>query len=146
MSDNEAVCISFLQALVDRGLSWEQGLLCIIDGAKELRAANRRIFGTAARVQRCQWDKRENVLRYLSKSQQASWRRKLRAAYEQASYTQARATLAALQRELSRINLSAAQSLAEALEKTLTLHRLGLFPQMGRRCLNHILDIEIQFY
>lgn len=29
------------------------------------------------------------------------------------------------------MNLSAAESLAEGLEETLTLHRLGLFPQLG---------------
>jgi transposase-like protein len=130
-TENEAVLTAFLQQLVARGLRWEQGLLCIIDGAKGLRAALRRVFGAAALVQRCQWHKRENILRYLPKAQQALWRRKLQAAYEQPTCAEAKAALEALQRELRRINLSAAESLAEGLEETLTLHRLGLFPQLG---------------
>jgi transposase-like protein len=130
-TENEAVGTTFLQQLVSRGLGWEQGLLWIIDGAKGLRAAIRRVFGPRALVQRCQWHKRENVVRYLPKSQQASWRRKLQAAYEHATYAEARSALEALQRELRRLNLSATESLAEGLEETLTLHRLGLFPQLG---------------
>lgn len=122
---------AFLQQLVARGLRWEQGLLCVIDGAKGLRAAIRRVFGPAALVQRCQWHKRKNVVRYLPKGQQAVWRRKLQAAYEQPTYAEARTALEALQRELRRVNLSAVESLAEGLEETLTLHRLGLFPQLG---------------
>lgn len=130
-TENEAVCTAFLQQLISRGLGWEQGLLWIIDGAKGLRAAIRRVFGPSALVQRCQWHKRENVLRSLPKAQQASWRRKLQAAYEQPTSAEAKAALEALQRELRRVNLSAAESLAEGLEETLTLHRLGLFPQLG---------------
>jgi len=130
-TENEAVSTAFLRQLISRGLRWEQGLLCVIDGAKGLRAALRRVFGPAAVVQRCQWHKRENVLRYLPPSRQAGWRRKLQAAYEQPTYAEAKAALDALQRDLRRVNLSAAESLAEGLEDTLTLHRLGLFPQLG---------------
>ncbi len=130
-TENEAVCTAFLQQLVGRGLRWEPGLLWGITGAKGLRAALRRVFGPAAVVQRCQWHKRENVLRYLPPSPQAGWRRKLQAAYEQPTYAEAKAALDALQRELRRVNLSAAESLTEGLEETLTLHRLGLFPQLG---------------
>jgi transposase-like protein len=130
-TENEAVWTAFLQQLVSRGLRWEPGLLWVIDGAKGLRAALRRVFGPAAVVQRCQWHKRENVLRYLPPSQQAGWRRKLQAAYEQPTYAEALAALEALQRDLRRVNRSAAESLAEGLEETLTLHRLGLLPQLG---------------
>jgi transposase-like protein len=130
-TENEAVCTAFLQQLVARGLRWDQGLLGVIDGAKGLRAAIRRVFGPAALGQRCQWHKRENVLRHLPKSQQAAWRRRLQGAYEAATYAEAKAGLGVLHQDLRRINLSAAQSLAEGLEDTLTLHRLGLFPQLG---------------
>ncbi len=130
-TENEGVCTAFLQQLVARGLRWAPGLLCVIDGAKGLRAALRRVFGPAALVQRCQWHQRENVLRYLPKSQQAAWRRRLQRAYEGSTYAEAKAALGGLQQELRRVNLSAAQSLAEGLEDTLTLHRLGVFPQLG---------------
>jgi transposase-like protein len=52
--------------------------LCIIDGAKGLRKALYDVFGSKALVQRCQWHKRENMLRYLPKGMQGAMRRKLR--------------------------------------------------------------------
>ena len=64
-TENRKVCAVFLRKLVDRGLRTDLGLLVVTDGAKGLHAAVREVFGTAARLQRCQWHKRENVLAYL---------------------------------------------------------------------------------
>jgi transposase-like protein len=130
-TENERVCAAFLRELVERGLRVESGLLCIIDGAKGLRKALQTVFGTQAVVQRCQWHKRENVVTYLPKAQQAPWRRKLQAAYEQPTYEQAKAALGTLRKELRLLNASAAASLDEGFEETLTLHRLGLFQPLG---------------
>jgi transposase-like protein len=120
-----------LRELVERGLRTDQGLLWVIDGAKGLRKAIQTVFGRQAVVQRCQWHKRENVVRYLPKGQQASWRRRLQQAYERPTYPEAKAALLQLRRELGTINRSAATSLDEGLEETLTLHRLGLFSALG---------------
>jgi transposase-like protein len=60
-TENEAVLTPFLQSLCDRGLEGSKGLLVIIDGGKDLRAAVRQAFGASALVQRCQRHKRENV-------------------------------------------------------------------------------------
>ncbi|HWT77653.1 MAG TPA: transposase [Candidatus Acidoferrum sp.] len=130
-TENEAVCAAFLRALVARGLRVAPGLLCVIDGAKGLRTAIQTVFGSQALVQRCQWHKRENVVRDLPKAQQASWRRRLQQAYERSTYTEARTALGRLRQELRTHNLSAAHSLDEGLEETLTLHRLGVFPVLG---------------
>lgn len=130
-TENEAVLTPFLQGLGDRGLDWSKGLLVIIDGGKGLRAAVRQAFGASALVQRCQWHKRENVVRHLPKGEQAHWRTRLQRAYRQPTYEQARTALARLQRDLEGRNQSAARSLAEGLEETLTLHRLGVFPILG---------------
>jgi putative transposase len=130
-TENERVCAAFLRELVTRGLRVESGLLCIIDGAKGLRKALQTVFGSRAVVQRCQWHKRENVASYLPKTQQATWRRKLQVAYEQPTYEQAKAALLVLRKELRLLNTSAAASLDEGFEETLTLHRLGLFPALG---------------
>ena len=70
-------------------------------------------------------------MRYLSKAQQAAWRRRLQQAYERPTYAEARAALGRLRQELRGINLSAVASLDEGLEETLTLHGLGLFPLRG---------------
>ena len=130
-TENKAVCASFLRSLGERGFPLEQPLLVVLDGAKGLRAAVREVFGAHALVQRCQWHKRENVVRYLPKALQPTWRRKLQAAYAQPTYAEARAALSRLQRALRLVNASAAASLAEGLDETLTLHRLGVFPQLG---------------
>ena len=80
------MCAAFLRTLVKRGLRLEPGLLCVIDGAKGLCTAIRTVFGVQALIQRCQWHKRENVVRYLPKTQQAAWRRRLQQAYERPMY------------------------------------------------------------
>jgi len=131
-TENEAVCSAFLRGLVERGLKVDPGLLCIIDGAKGLRKAVDKAFGDKAVVQRCQWHKRENVVRYLPTGEQATFRRKLQAAYEQPTYAKAKAALSRVRSELTRLNASAVNSLDEGLEETLTLHRLGLFKELGR--------------
>jgi putative transposase len=131
-SENEAVCATFLRGLVERGLKFDQGLLCVIDGAKGLRKAVEKVFGASAMVQRCQWHKRENVVRYLPVSQQATFRRKLQAAYEQPTYAGAKKALQRVRSELTQINASAVRSLDEGFEETLTLHRLGVFQELGR--------------
>ncbi len=130
-TENQQVCAGFLRELVERGFTAADGLLVILDGAKGLRAAVAEVFGTAAQVQRCQWHKRENVVRHLPAGLQPTWRRKLQAAYEQPTYTQAKTALRRLEAELRLLNASAAKSLTEGLEETLTLHRLGLFPELG---------------
>jgi putative transposase len=130
-TENERVCAAFLRELIDRGLRHAQGLLCVVDGAKGLRKAITTVFGAQTPVQRCQWHKRENVVAYLPEGQRGPWRRKLQAAYEQPTYAAARAALLRLHQELRLLNESAAKSLLEGLEETLTLHRLGVFPQLG---------------
>jgi putative transposase len=130
-TENHRVCKEFLNRLIDRGLANDQEILFIIDGGKGLRKGIVEVFGRRAMIQRCQWHKRENVLSYLCKKTQDVFRPKLQAAYEQPSYSRARSRLLAIQRELQRVNVCAARSLEEGLEETLTLHRLGLFEQIG---------------
>lgn len=52
-------------------------------------------------------------------------------AYEKPTYEEAKAALNRLKPELKLLNESALASLEEGLEETLTLHRLGLFTQLG---------------
>jgi len=130
-TEKEGVVKDFLQELIERGLPIKQGLLCVIDGAKGIRSAIQKVFGERALVQRCQWHKRENVVDYLPKHLQATWRRKLQGAYEKSTYAEAKAALERLKPELKLINVSALRSLEEGFEETLTLHRLGLFAELG---------------
>jgi transposase-like protein len=130
-AENERVCREMLEGLLERGLKVEEGLLCVIDGSKGLRKAIYGVFSNRALIQRCQWHKRENVVSYLPKSIQAGMRRKLQEAYQEPAYEGARENLLKIRKELQLINRSAVSSLDEGLEKTLTLHRLGLFRELG---------------
>ena len=56
---------SLLRELIDRGLSYDQGLLFVTDGARGLHKAIREIFSGYGLIQRCQWHKRENIVGYL---------------------------------------------------------------------------------
>ncbi|MFQ5617297.1 MAG: IS256 family transposase [Anaerolineales bacterium] len=131
-TENQRALTPFLQGLLERGLDISRGLLVIIDGAKGLRAAVDKAFAKKALVQRCQWHKRENVVSYLPKGEQERWRRRLQRAYERPTYAEAKSTLLRLRSELSQMNESAAASLDEGFEETLTLHRLGVFALLGR--------------
>ena len=124
-SENATVCREFLKSLVERGLRFDEGLLAVLDGAKGFHRAVREVFGRAAVIQRCRWHKRENVLKYLPESRRSVMRRKLQAAYVQLPYEQAKVALKRVRSELALMNQSAAKSLDEGLEQTLTLHRLG---------------------
>ena len=130
-TENKRVCASFLRELVERGVAPTGRLLVVLDGAKGLRAAVAEVLGPRAEVQRCRWHKRENVVRYLAKGEQPGWRRKLQAAYAHPTYAAAKRALLRLRGELAERNVSAAASLAEGLEETLTLHRLGVYPEVG---------------
>ena len=86
--------------------------------------AVRKAFRNRALVQRCQWHKRENVVRYLAKREQARGASASNAPYDPRARD-------APSRAEDR-NQSAAGSLAEGLDETLTLHRLGLYGVLGR--------------
>jgi putative transposase len=131
-TENEGVVRGFLRSLLDRGLDISCGVLVVIDGAKGLRSAVKKAFRDRVVVQRCQWHKRENVVGYLAKADQAEWRRRLQRAYERSDYQEARARLLEIRSELEELNQSAAASLAEGFEETLTLQRLGIFGVLGR--------------
>jgi transposase-like protein len=130
-TENHVICRDFLNGLKDRGLRIDKEILFVIDGGKGLRKGIKEVMGERAFIQRCQWHKRENVVEYLDKEKQAQYRRKLTAAYEQATTQKAKQRLDAIRRELRLINESAVNSLDEGMEETLTLHRLGMFKKIG---------------
>lgn len=148
-TENAGVCSEFLRQLVDRGLRVDEGVLVVLDGGKGLRRGVREVWGPQAQVQRCTWHKRENVVTYLPKHLQAGWRAKLQRAYRLPTYAEARAELQRLHQDLRRLNEDAACSLAEGLEETLTLHRLGLAEGLGQslhttNCLESVLALVEQ--
>lgn len=130
-TEKESVMREYFETLIERGLDYRQGLLCVVDGSKGLLKALRNVFSGCVLIQRCQWHKRENVVEYLPKGEQAKFRRKLQAAYEKPTYAEAGDALVKIHKELCLLNQSAVASLEEGLEETLTLHRIGLFEKLG---------------
>lgn len=140
-TENATLCTALLEDLVARGLHPERRYLFVLDGSKALRAAVEKVFGKRAEVQRCQLHKRRHGKDHLPESCRADYDRQLRNAYAMASYEDARAALGKIFRQLERINPSAARSLEEGLEETLTLHRLGV-GALARRSLSSTNLIE----
>lgn len=125
-TENSKSISELLRNLIERGLKYQDGLLCVIDGSKGIYKAVKTVFGAYAVIQRCQWHKRENVLSYLPEHKADDYRRRMNKAYNNEDYYKARKTLLEIIDALKIDNMSASASLKEGLEETLTLHRLGL--------------------
>jgi transposase-like protein len=129
-SENATVVGELLGDLLERGLDFGEARLYVLDGGKALHAAVKKFAGESAPIQRCQVHKRRNVLDHLSDEQKPAVARKLNAAYALEDYAAARQALEGLHHELMHLNPSAARSLNEGLEETLTVHRLHVSPQL----------------
>lgn len=129
-SENSVVARQLFDRLIERGLKFEEGILFIVDGSKGIISAIKKRFEEYAFIQRCQWHKQQNVTGYLNDAQKELCKRQLQAAYAQTTYREAKAGLEQLHRELQSVNESAANSLLEGMEETLTLHSLGLSPEL----------------
>jgi putative transposase len=129
-SENKEAIKGLLDNLISRNFRYDQGILAIVDGSKALSSAVKEVFEGFVVIQRCQWHKRENVISYLNERQADYYRTRLQVAYDKPDYHSARTELLNVLNELERINHSAAKSLREGMEETLTIHRLG-FAEMG---------------
>jgi putative transposase len=123
-TENATVVGELLGDLMNRGVDFTEPRLYVLDGGKALHAAVKRYAGEAALIQRCQVHKRRNVLDHVADDDKDGVAGKLNAAYALEDYEAAKLALDGLQRELMHLNPSAARSLAEGLEETLTVHRL----------------------
>jgi len=125
-SENAEVVSALFADLVARGVDFTEPRLYVVDGAKALVKTVRQYAGERALLQRCQLHKRRNVVGHLSREYGEEVDRRLAAAYRMTSTPAARRALEQLQRELQQTNPSAARSLAEGMDETLTVNRLPL--------------------
>ena len=130
-TENAEAVKGLLEGLIARGLDFSKGILVVIDGAKGFHKAVKETFGGKAQVQRCTWHKQENVLSYLKEEDKERVKHKMQEAYNKGTYGEAKEVLKALHEELLPHNRRAANSLAEGMEETLTLHRLGVARELG---------------
>ncbi len=143
-TENATVVGELLGDLVSRGLDFTEPRLYILDGGKALTAALKKHAGESAAIQRCQVHKRRNVLDHLTDEQRPALAKKLNAAYALEDHAAAKQALNALHRELMDLNPSAARSLGEGMEETLTVHRLHV-PMQLRKTLASTNVIESAF-
>ncbi|MCG6551536.1 MAG: IS256 family transposase [Candidatus Magnetominusculus sp. LBB02] len=125
-TENGEVCKMLLEDMVRRGLDTSRNYIFILDGSKALRSSVARVFGEDVTVQRCQMHKRRNVKGHLPPKHQSAIDTRIKAAYNMASYEEAKESLELTVKYLDKINPSAANSLREGLEETLTIHKLGI--------------------
>ncbi len=125
-TENATLCREMLADVVARGVPADRSLLVVIDGGKGLRKAVNDVFGQYALVQRCQVHKKRNVLDHLPEEMRVQTRAALSEAYAAVSYELALAQLQNLARSLGKRQPSAASSLREGIEETLTVKKLGI--------------------
>jgi len=123
-SENQAACDGLFSDLAGRGLDFKRLHLNVIDGSKALRAGLRKYCGESSPLLRCQLHKRRNVTGHFADEEQSGWDRRLANAYDLRNYREAKTALWRIHDQLERVNPSAARSLEEGLEETLTLQRL----------------------
>jgi putative transposase len=131
-TENAAVVGELLSELAERGLTFSQPRLYVVDGGKAIRRAILNHAGDAAFIQRCQVHKIRNVCEHVPDAQQSAVKYKMRCAYEMSEAADAQQALWKLHDELLAANPSAAASLMEGMEETLTVLELRVGHKLRR--------------
>jgi putative transposase len=125
-TENGQVARALLRDLVERGLDQERARLFVIDGAKALTSAIRKMFGPLAAIQRCQIHKRRNILGHLPDRLHESVKAVLKEAWSLGDAKVAKRRLERLASSLEADHPGAAASVLEGLAETLALQALGI--------------------
>ena len=130
-TENATLVTELLVDLRERGLDVTRPMLVGLDGSKALRKAVVDVLDHPV-IQRCQLHKVRNVKDHLPQRLRTTVGRRMTDAYHAGSALEAEAALLALAKELDRTHPSAAASLREGLDETLTVLRLGVPPTLAR--------------
>lgn len=143
-TDNAEIAKAMLDELEERGLKLNAKVLFVIDGGKGTAKALKERYGRKLLLQRCTIHKDRNIQSHLPKKYRKEAHRRFRIALEQNDYKEAEKMLMELEQWLRAINESAADSLLEAFNDLLTLHRLKV-PLLLRKTLHSTNPIESLF-
>ena len=143
-TENHETAQMLLGDVAGRGLQLSAKVLFIIDGGKGITKALKDRYGRKLVLQRCTIHKDRNLQGHLPKRFRAEAHRRFRVALEQNDYKEAEKMLRELEKWLREINESAADSLLEAFNELLTLHRLKV-PALLRKTLHSTNPIESVF-
>lgn len=124
--DQERACVRVLDDLMERGIDTGTDRLFVIEDTRALSRTVRARFGDGHPVQACRSEHERKVVAHLPDRYQPSVRQSLRSAWTQPTLPEAKASLHAVLVRLQDINPSAARALEDGLDKTLTVHQIGL--------------------
>jgi putative transposase len=143
-TENHEICEELLADMERRGLTLSKNILWVTDGGKGVIKTLRDRFGKKLIHQRCTIHKDRNIQKHLAKKYRKQAHRRFTVALEQNDYQDAREMLLDFEKWLRAINESAADSLMEAIEEILTLHRLKM-PALLKKTLTSTNPIESMF-
>lgn len=143
-TENAEICEELFGDLERRGLKLTRRVLFVVDGGKGIIKALRDRFGKKLLLQRCTIHKSRNIQRHLPKKYRAEAKAWFRRAIDCVQLNDAKRELNSLEKWLRRINSSAADSLLEALDDVVTIHRLRM-PELLRKTLHSTNAIESMF-
>ncbi len=143
-TENHAICQELLSDMERRGLRITKRILWITDGGRGIIKELKDRFGKKLIHQRCSIHKDRNIQRHLAKRYRKQAHSRYSTALEQNRYEDAKEMLLDMEKWLRGINESAADSLLEAIEEILTLHRLKV-PALLRKTLHSTNPIESMF-
>lgn len=127
-----------------RGLRLSKRIIWVTEGGKGILKALRDRFGKKLNHQRCTIRKDRTIQSHLAKKYRKEAHQRFKVALEQTSYEDGKRMLEESEKWLRTINESAANSLLEAFEAILTLHRLKV-PGLLRKTLTCTNPIERMF-
>ena len=143
-TENNEICKELLADLEKRGLALSKKIVFITDGGKGVIKALRETYGKHLIHQRCTIHKDRNIQKHLPKKYRRQAHSYFTKAIALTKYKDAKEELLKLEKWLSEINASAANSLNEAIEEILTVHRLKV-PPLLRKTLHSTNPIESMF-
>ena len=143
-TENHESCEELLEDMERRGLKLSKRLLWVTDGGGGIIKALENRYGKKLIHQRCTLHKGRNIQRHLPKRYRKQAHHLFATALEQNSYKDAKKMLQEFERWLRSINESAADSLLEAIEEVLKLHKLKV-PALLRKSLHSTNPIESMF-
>jgi putative transposase len=143
-TENHEICEELFKNLESRGLQLSKRVLWITDGGSGVIKALKNRYGKKLLHQRCAIHKSRNLQHHLPKKYRKEAHTRLMNALEQNNYSDAISMMKELEKWLRHINESAANSLLEAFDELLTLHRLKV-PAVLRKTLMTTNPIESLF-
>jgi transposase-like protein len=143
-TENSDICTELLNDMESRGLKISKRIIWVTDGGKGVIKALKNHLGKKFVHVRCSIHKDRNIQSHLPKKFRKESHRRFRNALEQADYKDAKEMLLDFEKWLRRKNESAADSLLEAFDELLILHKLKV-PHLLRKSLHTTNAIESMF-